>query len=78
MVGAGSELMGSGLGTEGASGSSSRTNVLKGSGSVVGGGTHTLFVAHIASGSISVVACGIELGSMAEDLLCLLGHSELE
>lgn len=34
-------VMGSGLRTEVASGSSSETNTLAGSGSVVGGGTHT-------------------------------------
>lgn len=60
--------MGSGLRTEVASGSSSETNTLAGSGSVVGGGTHTWSKAGVGWGSISVAGSGIELMFAVEDL----------
>lgn len=61
-------VMGSGLRMEVASGSSSGTNVLAGSGSVVRGGTCTWSMAGIVSFSMFMAAFGIELMSAVEDL----------
>lgn len=67
-------VMGSVLGTEVASSSTSWTGALAVSGTMEGGSSCTCSMAEVGSGSISVVGSGIKVRSVVEDLSCCLGH----
>lgn len=60
-----------------ASGSSSKMDMLAGSGCVVEGGSSMWSMAGIGTGSVSVAGLGVKISSVAEDLSCLLGHTGL-